>query len=634
MSATQDPQDPKKLAALTLTALGVVYGDIGTSPLYAFAECFSPHHGLVPNPANVLGILSLITWALLLVISFKYVLFMLRADNNGEGGILALMALALRNTQRQRGQFSIFILLGIAGAALFYGDGVLTPAVSVLSAVEGLKVIDPAFERLVLPLTVVIIIVLFAVQRHGTAGVGKFFGPVVVLWFLSLAVLGIGGILRDPSVLKALSPHYAIQFFAAQPLLAFLSLGAVVLVVTGGEAIYADMGHFGRKPIQYGWFGVVLPALLLNYYGQGALALHDPSTVGQAFFLLAPKSMVLPLVILATGATVIASQALISGVFSITRQAIQLGYMPRMNIEHTSDSEIGQIYIPGVNWALCVAVLVLVFSFKTSANILPAYGFAICGIMIMTTATAFVALKQVNNPGRTRAIRVLLVAFAAIDIALLAANVPKIPTGGWFPMAVGLVMLLMMFTWKRGRRQLFHRIHDGELPLEMFVQSIEASPPHRVEGTAIFMTGSADTTPHALLHNLKHNKVLHEQVIFLTIGSTDVPKVADKDRLKVTRLSESFWQIVATYGFTEDPSVPEILVLAERDHGLVCDEMTTSYFLSRETIICDRHPAKRYDMSWPQLKVFTWMQRNASRPTDFYKIPANRVVEMGTQVEM
>ncbi|WP_269533583.1 potassium transporter Kup [Chitinimonas sp. BJYL2] len=634
MSAQHSQQDPKKIAGLTLAALGVVYGDIGTSPLYAFAECFSPHHGLTPTPANVLGILSLITWALLFVISFKYVLFMLRADNNGEGGILALMALALRNSQRKRGQFSIFILLGIAGAALFYGDGVLTPAVSVLSAVEGLKVLDPAFERFVLPLTVIIIIGLFAVQRHGTGGVGKFFGPIVVLWFLSLAVLGIGGILRDPTVLKALSPVYAYEFFAAQPMLAFLSLGAVVLVVTGGEAIYADMGHFGRLPIQIGWFGLVLPGLLLNYYGQGALVLHDHANVSQAFFLLAPKVLVLPLVILATAATAIASQALISGVFSITRQAIQLGYMPRMEIDHTSEREIGQIYIPFVNWALCIAVLLLVFSFKTSAAILPAYGFAICGIMIMTTATAFVALKQPNNPGRTRLIRGLLVCFIIVDIALLAANVPKIPTGGWFPLAIGLIMLGMMFTWKRGRRQLFHRIHDGELPLELFVQSIEANPPHRVEGTAIFMTGSANTTPHALLHNLKHNKVLHEQVVFLTISATDIPRVPDKQKLKVTRLSPSFWQIEATYGFVEEPSVPEILAAAERDHGLVCDEMTTSYFLSRETIICGARTAERDDMSWAQIKVFTWMQRNAQRPTDFFKIPANRVVEMGTQVEM
>ncbi|SFZ76988.1 potassium transporter Kup [Chitinimonas taiwanensis] len=627
-SATQN--DPKKLAGLTLAALGVVYGDIGTSPLYAMAACFSPKHGLAATPDNVLGILSLITWALLLVISLKYVLFMLRADNNGEGGILSLMALALRNSQRKRGQFSVFILLGITGAALFYGDGALTPAISVLSAVEGLKVIDPSFGRFVIPLTILIIIGIFAVQKHGTGGVGRFFGPIVVLWFLSLGALGINSIANDPSVLKALSPTYAVSFFLAQPLLAFLSLGAVVLVVTGGEAIYADMGHFGRKPIQIGWFVLVLPGLLLNYYGQGALILHDPSAADHPFFMLAPESLVFPLVLLATAATVIASQALISGVFSITRQAVQLGYMPRMSIIHTSDNEIGQIYIPGVNWALCVAVLVLVLTFKTSGNLEAAYGFSICGIMVMTTMTAFVALKKPGNPRRTLLIRTLLVGFITIDLALLAANIPKIPEGGWFPVVVGVIMLIMMFTWKRGRRQLFHRIHDGELPLEMFVQSIEASPPHRVDGTAIFMTGSADTTPHALLHNLKHNKVLHEQVVFLTIQSTDIPRVAEKQRLKVTRLSESFWQIIATYGFTEDPSVPEILALAERDHGLVCDEMTTSFFLSRETIICD----KQSELPWLQLRLFAWMQRNASRPTDFYKIPPNRVVEMGTQVDL
>ncbi|PHV12182.1 potassium transporter Kup [Chitinimonas sp. BJB300] len=630
MHASSNQSDPKKLAGLTLAALGVVYGDIGTSPLYAMAACFNPDHGLAATPDNVFGILSLITWALLLVISLKYVLFMLRADNNGEGGILALMALALRNANRKRGQFSIFILLGISGAALFYGDGALTPAISVLSAVEGLKVIDPSFGRFVIPLTMVIIFGIFAVQKHGTGGVGKFFGPVVVLWFVSLGVLGVNSIANNPSILKALSPTYAASFFLAQPMLAFLSLGSVVLVVTGGEAIYADMGHFGRKPIQIGWFALVLPGLLLNYYGQGALILQDPSAASHPFFLLAPEPLVLPLVILATAATVIASQALISGVFSITRQAVQLGYMPRMSIVHTSDNEIGQIYVPSVNWALCVAVLVLVLSFKTSGNLEAAYGFSICGIMVMTTLTAFVALKKPDNPRRTMLIRLLLCGFITIDLALLAANIPKIPEGGWFPVAVGLVMLLMMFTWKRGRRVLFHRIHDGELPLEIFVQSIEASPPHRVEGTAIFMTGSVDTTPHALLHNLKHNKVLHEQVVFLTMQSTDIPKVEEKQRMKVVRLSDSFWQIIATYGFTEDPAVPEILALAERDHGLICEEMTTSFFLSRETIICDRTS----DMPWIQLRLFSWMQRNASRPTDFYKIPPNRVVEMGTQVEM
>lgn len=634
MSAQHNQQDPKKMAGLTLAALGVVYGDIGTSPLYAMATCFSAEHHLAPTPANVLGILSLITWALLIVVSLKYVLFMLRADNNGEGGILALMALALRNSNRKRGQASIFIFLGIAGAALFYGDGIITPAVSVLSAVDGLKLLSPSFGPYVIPLTLVIIVALFAVQQQGTASVGKFFGPIMVLWFVCLGVLGVGGIIKDPSVLRAISPSYAIAFFAAQPMIAFLSLGAVVLVVTGGEAAYADMGHFGRKPIQLGWFAMVLPALLLNYYGQGALILHRPEVNQQSFFMLTPPSLLLPMVILATAATVIASQALISGVFSITRQAIQLGYMPRMDIEHTSSQEIGQIYIPGVNWALCVAVLLLVLGFQSVERLTAAYGFAICGIMVMTTSISFIAFKKAGGAGKTWSIRAMLSVFLVIDLALLFANFPKIPGGGWVPLAIGLVMLGLMFTWKRGRRQLFHRIHDGELPLEMFVQSIEASPPHRVEGTAIFMTGSANTTPHALLHNLKHNKVLHEQVIFLTIQSTDIPKVADVDRLKVTRLSPSFWQIIATYGFTEDPAVPQVLSLAERDHGLVCDEMTTSYFLSRETIICERAKPTPKAMSWVQTKVFTWMQRNAQRPTDFFKIPPNRVVEMGTQVEM
>lgn len=629
MSASKETKDPKKLALLTLGALGVVYGDIGTSPLYAMTECFDAKHGLIPNAQNVMGILSLISWSLLLVVSLKYVWFMLRADNNGEGGILALMALAMRHTARQRGQFSVFILLGITGAALFYGDGFLTPAISVLSAVEGLSLIDPGFSHYVLPITLLIIVGLFAIQRHGTGGVGKFFGPIMVLWFASLGAMGAYNVAHDPAILAAFSPVYAFRFFSAQPAVAFFSLGAVVLVVTGAEAIYADMGHFGRRPIQIGWFGLALPCLLLNYFGQGALILRNPAAAVNTFYLMTPPALLIPMVILATAATVIASQALISGVFSMTKQAITLGYVPRMDIHHTSDNEIGQIYIPGVNWAMCAGVVVLVLSFRSSTNLAAAYGFSICGIMVMTSLLAFVALKS-ENKTRTAVIRSLLAAFLFLDVGFFAANVPKIPDGGWFPLAVGLIMVGIMGTWKRGRRILFHSIHDGELPLLDFVESIESHPPHKVEGTAVFMTGSSQTVPHALLHNLKHNKVLHERVVFLTIETANVPYVRENERIVVKNLSPTFWQVIARYGFKQEASVPDILQACERQHGIICEDMLTSFFLSRETIVM----GKQSSMPWLQLKLFASMQRNAQRPTDFFRIPPNRVVEMGTQVEI
>ncbi|WP_374348369.1 potassium transporter Kup [Chitinimonas sp.] len=625
----QTGQTPKAVAGLTLAAVGVVYGDIGTSPLYTLNEAFGHHSGIAPTPANVLGILSLVCWSLFIVVSFKYVYFILRADNKGEGGILALMSLALRNTKRRRGQFSIFILLGIFGAALFYGDGMITPAISVLSAVEGLRLVDPEFSHYVLPITLAIIVGLFAVQARGTASVGKVFGPIMLVWFVALAILGVGGIMRHPGVLAALSPFYAVQFVLLHPMMAFLALGTVVLAITGGEAIYADMGHFGRFPIRLGWFGFVLPALLLNYMGQGALVLDDPAMAGQSFFMLAPKWLLLPMVLLSTAATVIASQAVISGAFSLTRQAIQLGYVPRMDIDHTSDQEIGQIYINGVNWSLFFIVILLVLGFQSSSKLAAAYGFAMCGMMVMTTLTAFAALKTEDKRKRL-ALRLLLSGLLLVDLAFLASNALKIPQGGWFPLAVGVVAVAIMFTWKNGRRLLFHRIHDGELPLDLFVDSIEANPPLRVEGTAIFMTGSEDSTPHALLHNLKHNRVLHEQVVFLTIQTADVPYVAKEDRLKVRRLSNSFWQVVARFGFSEEPSVPHILEALAEQHDLEYDDMTTSFFLSRETIIRSKTPA----LNWLQHHIFTWMQRNASRPTDFFKIPPNRVVEMGTQVEL
>ncbi|MDK2124865.1 potassium transporter Kup [Parachitinimonas caeni] len=621
--------DHKSVAGLILGAIGVVYGDIGTSPLYTLKECFNPEHGLQLTPANVLGILSLVFWALILIVSFKYVMVIMRADNRGEGGILALMALALRKQGRRRGQFSIFIVLGIAGAALFYGDGMITPAISVLSAVEGLELASTKVHPFILPIAIAVLVGLFMMQAHGTAAVGKLFGPIMVLWFLVLAILGVVNILHDPTILAAINPVYAIRFFLDHHYAAFLALGSVVLAITGGEAIYADMGHFGRRPIRLGWFAFVLPALLINYFGQGALLLHDASARVNPFYHMAPDWALVPLVILATAATVIASQAVISGAFSITAQAIQLGYCPRMDIQHTSDKEIGQIYLPGINWALLVSVIVLVLGFRSSNNLAAAYGIAVTGTMVITTALAYIVL--VHGDGWKRyAMWLILTALLIIELAFFASNAMKFFDGGWFPLLIGIAAFVLMTTWKTGRRLLFHRLHDGEMPLESFVDAIEASPPHKVEGTAIFMTGSADTVPHALLHNLKHNKVLHENVMFLTIQSTDIPVVGKKDRLQIKQLSPTFWQVVATYGFNEEPSVPEIIEQCLQETSMPLDMMTTSFFLSRETIVDGKTPA----MSWLRRRLFATMQRNAARPTDYFKIPPNRVVEMGTQVEI
>lgn len=628
------PESKKPLLGLIVGAIGVVYGDIGTSPLYAMKECFSPGHRLALNEASVLGVLSLVFWIMCIVVSVKYVYCILRADNRGEGGILALMALATRLQARKRGQFSIYVVFGVFGAALFYGDGMITPAISVLSAVEGLQVAAPPLAKFILPISIAVLIILFSVQSHGTATVGKFFGPIMLTWFLVLGVLGVVNILKLPSVLAALSPTYAVAFFLEHPWISFLALGAVVLAITGAEAVYADMGHFGRAPIRLGWFFFVWPTLMLNYFGQGALLLTTPEAVSNPFYLMAPSWMAMPLVVLATLATVIASQAMISGVYSITSQAIQLGYCPRMTIRHTSDSEKGQIYIPGINWALLGAVIILVLGFQTSERLASAYGIAVTFEMVITTLLAFVVLGQRDSILKSKpkrwALFALLSGFLIIDLALFGANALKFLDGGWVPILIAISAFFLMTTWKLGRRVLFHHLHEGELPLDLFVDSIESNPPHRVEGLAVFMTGSQDTVPHALLHNLKHNKVLHEKVLFLTIQSTDIPYVAAADRMQVRQLSSSFWQVVATYGFKEEPSVPELMALLERDQTFEVDLMNTSFFLSRETIV----PAKVQQLSWLRTRVFRIMQRNAARPTDFFKIPPNRVVEMGTQVAL
>ncbi len=620
-----------RLAGLTVGAIGVVYGDIGTSPLYTLKTCLTAHGNLPINAENILGILSLIFWAIMIVVSAKYVVVIMRADNRGEGGILALMALALRDLDPRSRKGLLLMGLGIFGASLFYGDGIITPAISVLSAFEGISVISHTLDPYIVPLTIIVLVALFAIQRHGTSKVGKFFGPIMVFWFLTLAVMGLRSIVHAPEVFAAINPLYGARFIADFPLRGFIIMGAVVLSVTGGEALYADMGHFGQKSIKIAWFGLVLPSLVLCYFGQGALLLHNPAAIKNPFFLLAPQWALAPLVILAAAATVIASQAVISGAFSMTNQAVQLGYCPRVDIDHTSDQEIGQIYVPQINWFLMVAVILLVLAFRTSDNLASAYGLSVCGTMVMTTLLAFNVLGKTLDAGRKALFRVVLIGFLVVDLIFLSSNMLKLPDGGWVPLVMGLFIFTLMTTWKRGRTLLGDRLREGELPLQGFVESLEAAPPQRVEGTAIFMTTSADSVPHALLHNLKHNKVLHEKVVFLTIRTADIPFVAKREKVVVPKLGESFYQVIATYGFKEEPSVPAILKqVGELQPELDFDPMQTSFFLSRETIVEGKYPA----MAWWRRKVFSLMTRNATRATSYFKIPPNRVVEMGMQVEL
>jgi len=618
-------QDHNKqsMTAITLAAMGVVYGDIGTSPLYTLGVCFSAAK-LTLNPANILGILSLIFWSILMVVTIKYVAFILRADNRGEGGIMVLMALArrlLEGRARRR-----IIMLGLFGAALFYGDAIITPAVSVLSACEGLKVIDAGMAEFVMPMAIAVLVGLFLLQRFGTASVGRMFGPVMLVWFIIIGLLGARSILLRPEVLAAVNPWYGIKFIIMHGWNAFLTLGAVVLALTGAEALYADMGHFGRKPIQHAWFGLVLPALVLNYFGQGALLLMRPEAIVNPFFLLAPQWALFPMVILATIATVIASQAVISGAFSLTRQAIQLGYCPRMSIEHTSAREIGQIYLPFVNWALLAAVLVVTVSFGSSDSLAAAYGIAVTGTMMITSLLFFVVAR--NNWNWPLPLAAGLTAlFMVIDATFFSANVLKVTHGGWLPLTIGLAVFLTMNTWKLGRELLFERIREHALPLEEFIQNIEQYPPTRVQGSAVFLTGTIHGVPHALLHNLKHNKVLHERVVLMTINTEDTPYVDNK--VEVTRLSESFWRVVAHYGFMETPDMDDI-VASCKNHDLEFEMMDTSFFLSRETLISTDRPGMA---RWRE-HLFLWMSKNALRATDFFQIPTNRVVELGAQIEL
>ena len=621
------PSDQSRFNALALAALGVVYGDIGTSPLYALKEVFSSEHHPVPiTPDNVLGILSLVFWALMSVVSGKYVSFIMRADNRGEGGIMALMALALRKEKAGSWRRNVIVTLGLFGAALFYGDGVITPAISVLSAVEGLEVITPAFKPFVIPLALLVLIGLFFIQRHGTASVGKLFGPVMVVWFSVLAVMGAANIVAAPGVLRALNPAWAFAFLATNPGLGFFSLGAVVLVLTGGEALYADMGHFGRRPIQLAWFGMVLPALLINYFGQGALLLSNPAAIENPFYLLAPGWALLPLVLLSTVATVIASQAVISGAFSMTLQAMQLGYLPRFQVRHTSESEMGQIYLPAINWLLLVAVIALVIGFGSSSNLAAAYGIAVTGTMLITNLLVFVVARELWGWKLWQAFFCVL-PFVLIDLAFFSANSIKIVAGGWFPLAFGLVVFAVLTTWKRGRELLHDKLGQDAIDLAPFIQSLALGGATRVFGTAVFLTGRPQGVPRAMLHSLKHYKVLHERMVIVTIRIFDVPYVPEIDRVEVADLGESFWQVTVQYGFKDEPDLPAALALCAH-FGLEFDMMDTSFFLGRETLI----PHFGGEMAYWRVLLFAVMFRNASSLTAFFKIPSNRVVELGSQV--
>ena len=615
------------LHIMALGALGVVFGDIGTSPLYTMKEVFSAgHHPLALNPGNVYGILSLITWALILIVSVKYVAFIMRADNRGEGGIMALLALASRNVEGNKVKQRNIMLLGILGACMFYADGMITPAISVLSAVEGLEIAAPKLHAAIVPITLVVLFGLFWAQSKGTAVVGKLFGPVMLLWFGTLGVLGAINIAHDPSILKALNPIYAEQFFVHQPWIAFVALGAVVLAVTGAEALYADMGHFGRFPIRLAWFGFVLPALLLNYFGQGALMLHNPEAVKNPFYLLAPEWALFPLIGLATLATVIASQAVITGAFSVSRQALQLGFLPRMHIQHTSESEQGQVYMPRVNWGLMIAVMALVIGFRSSGNLAAAYGIAVTGDMVITTLLAAVVFREVWHWSKLKT-GLLIGLFLIIDLAFFGANVLKIPDGGWVPLVIGLMIFVLMLTWKSGRTLLMKKIKSEAMEITPFIEAIASHPPPRVPGTAVFLTPNPEGVPHAMLHNLKHNKVLHEKVVILTVKFLDVPHTNQEERISVEAMLHEFYRITVRYGFKDEPDIPRDLALCEA-RGIYLAPMDTSYFIGKEILIA----SQTRDMAIWRKKIFIGLFRSAETITNQFKLPPNRVVELGSQV--
>ncbi|HWH81343.1 MAG TPA: potassium transporter Kup [Burkholderiaceae bacterium] len=615
------------LAGLTLGAVGVVYGDIGTSPLYALKEVFA--HGHVSlTPENINGVLSLVFWTLTVVVSIKYVVLILRADNNGEGGLIAMLALASVAVRGRPGLRRRLLLLGIFGTAIFFGDGVITPAISVLGAIEGLKVAAPGLDHYVVPITLIVLTALFMVQRHGTASVGRLFGPVMVLWFAVLAVLGLQHIARNPAILWALSPHYALVFLLGNPAVAFIALGSVVLCVTGAEALYADMGHFGKKPIRLAWFGLAMPALVLNYFGQGAMLLEHPGRVRNPFFEMAPQWALYPLIGLATCAAVIASQALITAAFSVTKQAIQLGYLPRLRILHTSVREAGQVYVPFINWGLYVSIVIAVLVFQSTDRLAGAYGIAVTIDMLITTTMTFFVIRY----GWTYPWSLSFAAtgfFFIVDFVYFSANVVKLLDGGWFPVAIGLVMFTLMMTWKQGRRLMSARLREEAIELKSFLESVFISPPTRVQGTAVFLVSDQGLTPNALLHNLKHNKVMHETNLFVTVRHQEVPWIGREGRCEMVALGHDCWQVTLNFGFKNEPDVPEALALLA-PLGCTLDEMDTSYFLSRDIVM----PTMGGGMADWREKLFASMHRNAAAAADFLYLPTNRVVELGSKVEI
>jgi KUP system potassium uptake protein len=615
------------LAALTLSAIGVVYGDIGTSVLYAMKEVFGSGH--VPfTPDNVYGILSIFFWTLTVIVSIKYVVLVLRADNHGEGGLVAMLALASQAVKDQPQLRKVLLIVGIFGTCLFYGDGVITPAISVLGAMEGLEVISPTFTQYVVPLTLVILFCLFLVQKKGTSGIGIFFGPITVVWFVVIALLGVLQISTNPQILWAISPEYAVGFMWHNPGITFIILGAVVLCVTGAEALYADLGHFGKKPIRLAWFTVVMPALVLNYFGQGALLLKNPAAVKNPFYMMAPDWALIPLLVLATLAAVIASQALITGAFSVTKQVVQLGYLPRLNVLHTSVREAGQIYIPFVNWGLFVAIVLAVVMFKTSGNLAAAYGIAVTTDMLITTLLTFFVVRY----GWKYPLWLCIVAtgwFFVVDFAFFASNLLKLFAGGWFPLMIGGAVFTLMMTWKQGRKLLAEKQRVDAIDLKSFLEAVFVSPPTRVEGTAVFLTSDKGTVPNALLHNLKHNKVLHDRNLFVTVRSHEVPWIGLNKRLEVESLGHHCWQVILNYGFKNDPDVPAALAQM-KGRGCEVEQMTTSYFLSRDTVV----PTLGEGMAPWREKLFAQMHHNASGAADFLNLPANSVVELGSKIEI
>jgi KUP system potassium uptake protein len=624
---THDAHGHGKLMPLVIGAVGVVFGDIGTSPLYAIKECFNGEHGLALNSLNIFGVLSLMFWAMTIVVSLKYVTFILRADNKGEGGTLSLMALGMHKLSTARNRY-VAILIGMVGASLFFGDGVITPAMTLMSAVDGMAVYNPQFSRYIVPISVGIAFVLFFFQSFGTAKVGAFFGPIMSIWFVVLAVLGVINIFQAPEILTAFSPHHAVNFIWHSPAHAFMVLGAVFLVMTGGEALYADIGHFGVKPIRFGWFGFVMPTILINYMGQGALLLThgaDPVVRANPFFHMVPGTLLLPLVILATVAAVIASQAVITGVFSVARQAIQLGLLPRMEIVHTSETAMGQIYVPAVNWMLMLCVFGLILSFKSSSAIASAYGVAVALTMVLELGLLFVVAKLVWNWGPLG--MVMLAFFMVVDLLFFTSNAIKIPQGGWFPLVMATCLVIIMSTWRRGRKLIAEAIKNQSMPLDTFMMATEGVP--RVDGTAIFLTRTPEGIPHTLLHNLKHNKVLHKRVVLLSLVVEDVARVPDEDRVEVVEFGQGFFRVVAKFGFVEDTEVPHVLGLC-KVQALDFDMMDTTFFLGRETLL----PSKKPGMAMWREHLFSWMWKNATRAMDFLRLPPNRVVELGTQVEI